>query len=236
MSAEGVKNSLSDLVQRVEVLLSKHKSFQKNDRLDRLITYFMFKQLDHAHSVLKLDPSTDVALISRTMIDGVINLSWIMEEPDKRAKDWFDFSVMSDFTLLERKEKNGSTISTSDREEIKKNYDDYKLSKKGGPHPNFRCGKSLKNIADSDDKLKGYYESYGYMSDWAHWGVQSLTNAFREDGSGLSYHVDSHPYRVPALMCAFASLLDIAVITNEHFKLEQESSLEEAFSDLMKLP
>ncbi|HRC26658.1 MAG TPA: hypothetical protein PKX87_04410, partial [Alphaproteobacteria bacterium] len=68
MDAEAWKSSLTDLVEQSKILLSGHKSVRKEDLVGRLITYFMFKQLDHAMSVLKLDPSMDMVLISRTMI------------------------------------------------------------------------------------------------------------------------------------------------------------------------
>ena len=202
-----------------------------------MITYFIYKQLDHAMSVIKLDPSMDAGLVVRTMIEGVINLTWVLEKPDERVKDWFDYSTVYDFKLLERKESGGSLVSEDDKKEVIENYQQSAaafLKRNGKPHDSFRKGENLGNISKNNNDLEYFYQNYKWFSDWVHWGSQSLRHAIEEKQDEISYYEDDHVYRIPALVIAFASLLDIAVKTNEHFELEQTGSLEEISNKMLE--
>ncbi|MDG4544025.1 MAG: DUF5677 domain-containing protein [Rickettsiales bacterium] len=240
--AEIAKKHLSNLIEATKLMLQKHTSFPKDDLAGRMITYFIFKQLDHAMSVIKLDPSMDAGLVSRTMIEGVINLSWALEKSSERVRNWFDYSAVYDFKLLEQQNSSGSFVSEKDKTEVNENYEQNAhtfLTKNGNKHhDNFRKGKSLRDIIQGNVSLEGFYSNYQYFSDWAHWGSQSLRHAIIESVEDISYYESEHVYRVPALVIAFVSLLDIAVKTNEHFKLKHVEALEEIsnkmFEDLKK--
>lgn len=223
------KQNLSDLIEQTKIMLQKHESFKKDDLTGRMITYFIFKQLDHAMSVIKLDPSLDAVLVVRTMIEGVINLSWALEKPNERVKNWFDYSVVYDFQLLKKKITNGSIVSDEDKREIEENYENNAkpfLKKDGRPYENFRKGIGLGGISKTNTDLEFFYESYQYFSDWVHWGSQSLRHVVQEGSNDISYYESEHAYRVPALIMAFASLLDIATKTNEYLHLGQNEIFE----------
>lgn len=231
------RKHLRALIEQTKVILGQYTYFKKADLTGRMITYFIYKQLDHAMSVMKLDPSMDDVLIARTMIEGVINLTWALEKPDERVKDWFDYSVVYDFKLLERKVSGGSLVSEEDKKEVIENYQQSAaafLKRTGRPHDNFRKGKNLGNISKNNNDLEYFYQNYKWFSDWVHWGSPSLRHVIEEKPDEISYYEDDHVYRMPALLIAFASLLDIAVKTNEHFKLEQTESLEEISNKMLE--
>ena len=231
------RKHLNGLIEQTKVMLGQHTSFKKGDLTGRMITYFIYKQLDHAMSVIKLDPSMDAGLVVRTMIEGVINLTWVLEKPDERVKDWFDYSTVYDFKLLERKESGGSLVSEDDKKEVIENYQQSAaafLKRNGKPHDSFRKGENLGNISKNNNDLEYFYQNYKWFSDWVHWGSQSLRHAIEEKQDEISYYEDDHVYRIPALVIAFASLLDIAVKTNEHFELEQTGSLEEISNKMLE--
>ena len=180
----------------------------------------------------------DAVLISRTMIEGVINLSWILEKPNERVGDWFDYSSVYDFQLLEEKKNNGSFVSTEDEKKVtdnhKRNAERF-LTKKGYKHHvNFRKRENLGSISNNNTDLKYFYYNYKRFSDWIHWGSQSLQQAFKEESNKLSYYESDHIYRVPALLVAFASLLNIVNKTNEHFKLQQSEVLEKTTNKMVE--
>lgn len=239
---DAAKENLSTLIEQTKILLDKHTSFKKEDLTGRMITYFIFKQLDHAMSVMRLDPSMDAVLIARTMIEGVINLTWVLENPDERVKNWFDYSAVYDFKLLEQKENGGSFVSEHDKNKTIKNFESHApiFLKRNGQkhHDNFRKGENLGNISKNNTNLEYFYQNYKWFSDWVHWGSQSLGQVIEEKSDEISYYEDNHVYRVPALVIAFASLLDIAIKTNEHFELHQDDALQtisnKMFEDLKK--
>lgn len=232
------KKNLITLVEQTKVMLRQHVSFEKSDLTGRMITYFIYKQLDHAMSVIKLDPSMDTVLIARTMIEGVINLTWVLEQPETRVEDWFNYSSVYDFNLLKDKESGGSFISDNDRNNVLENYEKNAsafLTKKGNRHhDNFRKGNNLSNISKDNTDLEYFYQNYKYFSDWVHWGSQSLRHVIDEQENEISYYEQEHIYRAPALVIAFGSLLDIVAKTSEHFGLEQDEALEEISNQMLE--
>jgi len=224
--ADIAKKYLSDLIKKTEIM---HSSFQQNDNVGRLITYFMLKQRHHAMSVIKLDPSMDMALIARTMIEGVMTLSWALEKPEERCGNWFKYSYVDDYKLLQKKKKSGIKVSLEDEERVIQNYNNYasEFLKKNSKrhHDNFRKGANLGNILKDNTDLEYFYQHYKYFSDWAHWGSQSLDQVVNEGFNELSYNESNHGYRYAALRVSFASLLMIASKTNVYFELNQDEAL-----------
>lgn len=229
-------HKLQKLIELSKEILSTHNKFDRIDLAGRMITYFMHKQLDHAISVTKLDPSMDIILIARTMIEGVGNLTWALEDKGKRVRDWFDYSAVYDYELLERKDENGSYVSQADRTDVGsafKNLGQTFLTKRGNRHhDNFRRGVTIADTLKSDPNIRYLY---AYFSDWVHWGSQSLRTAMHEENTCISYYETNHPYRIPALMTAFNCLHIIFDIANDHFKLGFDTKLQVAKEDFISL-
>lgn len=229
--AQGVALAgLESIIEDTKGLLRRLTTIRVDDALGRMLTYFIYKQLDHAMSVHKISPSMDVVLMARTMLDGLINISWVLEAPEERVKDWFDFTAVDNFELLQRKFENKVEVSQEDQKEIQEAYDAVKerfLKPNSNRHyDNFRRGKSLKSIAEGNPVLKNLYKgSYKYFSDWAHWGSQSLHHAVIQTPNVISYYEDDHSYLIPAVIAARHSLYETAMVANTHFRLDYEGIL-----------
>lgn len=234
--SEAAKQNLSALIDLTNRLLDQHTSIQKNSHLDRLMTYFLFKQLDHACSVMKLDPSADIILIARIMIEGVLNLDWVLKKPDERAQSWFDYACVHDHNLLQYKIANGFNVSDADREKVTATYEanspKFRIKGKNKLYDNFRCGHTLSQLAD-ECELKDFYDFYKVFSDWVHWGSPSLQYMFKNDGTKLSYYESDHVYREQSLRMAILSLHHIVNIANKHFNLGFDSKLNETLQTLL---
>jgi len=222
--------ALESIIEDAKFTLGKLNTMRRDDGLGRMITSFFYKQLDHAISVHKLSPSMDVVLITRTMIEGLMNLSWVMDNPDERVQDWFDYTAINNFELLSRKLEDGVLVSQTEKDDIETAYARVKdrfLQPNGKKHyENFRRGKSLRDIAENDDMLKSFYIGiYKYFSDWSHWGPQSLYHALIQTPDEISYYEDNHTYLIPAVIAARECLFRTITVANNHFNLGCEEML-----------
>lgn len=231
-----IKQKLESLIMLSDDLLLTHNSLDATDMTGRLITYFMLKQREHAISVTKLYPSIDIILIIRTMIEGTINLSWVLEKKEERVKDWFDFSAAYNSKILAAKEKYSSSVTAADKQEILKRQEEldnkfFKKSNRKKTHDNFRCSKSLRDIASGKPALEDLYEGYQHFSDWTHWG--SSMNIYSQDNKEIFGDIKNYYGTKAALIYALESLLVTCQFTNNHFKLGFETTLNDEVNSLI---
>jgi hypothetical protein len=79
---------------------SRSITIQENDDFGFMTIQFLFKQIQHAESLLRLVPRRDAGLIARTMIDGLYKLLWASRAHEERAKLWRSFSVIHDWRII----------------------------------------------------------------------------------------------------------------------------------------
>src|SRR5688572_11319416 len=63
--------------------ITENVAYSEKDHLAFMALCFLSKQIDHTQSVLALIPSRDVILIARSMIEGLCQLLWAAQEPDR---------------------------------------------------------------------------------------------------------------------------------------------------------
>lgn len=220
--SDSLRGYFDDCVENIKVTVNAVDRFDRKDRLGRLLTYFTYRQLEHSMSLQKLDPNYDVMLISRAMIEGLFNLEWIMETPEERAAQYFDFSAIHNINLSEKGKISPDGFDLAEQESIAKQF---LQSKSGKYHENFRNGVSYKSIADKNLDTGELYDCYRHLCDWAHWGPQSIRVFMGEPGLGqdktgtLSPAQNEHPYRRPAILISLMCLISTEGMFCEHFKI-----------------
>ena len=219
---------LRDELQKVLVLAdgsSRNIRVREDDDFGFMAMQFLYKQMQHAESVLKLIPSRDACLVARTMIEGRYQLLWTWQTPEERSKRWRSFSIIHDWRLIQRQLAEGIWV---DPAEIRHN--EARLQELGGLHrinnprpnttdpyhKNWRGGVTLSNMADATDR-ELYDGPYAELSDWEHWGVSGIGDAISRHDGHLSVSSTSERVAGLSLLSAFQSLLQTLELADAHF-------------------
>jgi Family of unknown function (DUF5677) len=93
----------------------KGKNISDNDHFAFLLIPYFAKQREHMDSVIVLNPSRDMNLIVRSMLEGASQLYWIAKKEDpKQIQDaallFRQFGIIHDWRLMRRLEKQGKAI------------------------------------------------------------------------------------------------------------------------------
>jgi Family of unknown function (DUF5677) len=221
---------LHDQVKKVLALAdqkSRSISIREDDDFGFMAIQFLYKQIQHAESLLLLVPRRDAGLIARTMIDGLYQLLWSYHAPAERARLWRSYSIIHDWRLMQGRLKEGIAV---DEAEIKKNdagikaFGDLHRLKKPKPHSsdpyhkNWHGGVKLADMADVVGR-ELYDGPYAELSDWEHWGVSGIGEAiFRKDDHAV---VNTNSDRVAglSLLAAFQCLLQTLEVADAHLSL-----------------
>ena len=75
-----------------------------------MLVSFTVKQIEHSHSLLKLEFSVDTVLVARSMLEGLAQLLWAMKQPRCRPLMWRAFAFVLDWRLLQKQRSQGLTI------------------------------------------------------------------------------------------------------------------------------
>jgi hypothetical protein len=227
---------LHDQVKKVLVLAdqkSRSVSIREDDDFGFMAIQFLYKQIQHAESLLSLVPRRDAGLIARTMIDGLYQLLWTYQAPAERARLWRSYSIIHDWRLIQGRLKEGIAV---DEAEIKKNdtgikaFGDLHRLKKPKLHSsdpyykNWHGGVTLADMADAVGR-ELYDGPYAELSDWEHWGVSGIGEAIsRKDDHAF---VDTNSERVAglSLLAAFQCLLQTLEVADAHLSLNLTDTL-----------
>lgn len=245
---ERAMQDLPDLHQRANQLLIlaeeilANVQYSEDDHLGFMSLCFFSKQIGHMQSVLTLSPSRDAILIARSMIEGLCQLLWAADEPDKRPKQWRDFVWVHDLREMEASETRGETVSLERRNAIenalresgnnflkKKNRDlepTGSISSKSY-HDNWRCGENIWKICESVGGTDLYKKLYEPFSDWHHWGIAGLSSAIERQGERVVYLPLSTIDSATAIACGFQCLLQTAELTDKQLCTGLESKIHE---------
>ncbi|MPY21289.1 DUF5677 domain-containing protein [Shewanella sp. YLB-07] len=213
-------------------------SLDDTDHLGFMSQCFLSKQNDHMSAILRLLPHPDVQLISRTMIEGLVQLLWCFKEPEQAFK-WRGYAWINDWRVARDMINNGRDVDPEYASRIEKfiieNGNNFKLNKfKDKPipenedpfHKNWRCGKSLKAISKDVGGVDLYAELYSPYSDWQHWGVASIGQMIERDGNGIIYRDSVNSMLCSPLAVAFQCLYQVMERNNSHHELGIKNDLE----------
>lgn len=221
---------LHDQVEKVLVLAdqkSRSISIREDDDFGFMAIQFLYKQIQHAESLLSLVPRRDAGLIARTMIDGLYQLLWTSHTSAERARRWRSYSIIHDWRLIQERLKEGIAV---DEAEIKKNdagikaFGDIHRLKKPKPHSsdpyhkNWHGGIKLADMADVVGR-ELYDGPYAELSDWEHWGVSGIGEAISRKDDHAVVNTNSERVAGLSLLAAFQCLLQTLEVADAHLSL-----------------
>jgi hypothetical protein len=202
---------------------------------------FLYKQIQHAESVLLLVPRHDSGLVARTMIEGFYQLLWAFQEPQERGKLWRSFSIIRDWRLIQERLKEGIPVDASDirtNEACLKEFGSLHRLKK--PKQNsadqynrtWRGGVSLSDMAEVVGR-ELYDIPYSELSDWEHWGVSGIGDSISRVNEQIITDANSERVAGLSLLAAFQSLFQMLEIVIVHLSLNITEALEELLKEFM---
>ena len=218
------------------------------DNLGFMSLCFLSKQIDHMSAILKLTPHHDIQLISRTMIEGLIQLLWCFKEPD-RAFMWRGFAWINDWRISREMTNKGQNVASDQIDEIDnfiiehgnlfkiKKFKNQPMPENEDPfHKNWRLGVTLKEISEEVGGEDLYDKLYSPYSDWQHWGVASIGQMIKWDDSGVTYGESANFEELcSSLAVAFQCLYQVIELNNSHHGLDMESKLEELRNEYISM-
>ena len=189
-----VVDRLSDLLFELIALAASlfgsiPKPLTEADRYANMGLTFLGKQIDHATSLLALNRSRDSVLIARSMIEGLVQLTWASKRPGERARRWWDYDVVQRLRSLDRLSKASIDIPNAALSEATDNAArlGHRFMNKKGRERRSRgetlgsnsyvtswTGKSVCELCGETGYLDKYYTFYDRFSDWHHWGPASV--------------------------------------------------------------
>jgi Family of unknown function (DUF5677) len=218
---------LRDALQKLLALAdnsSRGVPTREDDDFGFMVMQFLYKQIQHAESVLLLIPSRDAGLIARTMIDGSYQLTWAAQEPQERAKRWRSFSIIHDWRLIQGRLREGIPVEDSEigrNEAAIKTFGNLHLVGNPRPgaadpyHKNWRGGITLKKMADLVGR-ELYDIPYSDFSDWEHWGVSGIGDSIARQGNHVLVEPTSERVAGQSLLAAFQCLFQTLELADKH--------------------
>jgi hypothetical protein len=223
--------------------ITENVAYSEKDHLAFMALCFLSKQIDHTQSVLALIPSRDVILIARSMIEGLCQLLWAAQEPDRLPLQWRAFAWVHDWRVMQAKNATGEAINPEQRAAIENALDLYgdqllttkakKAQDNGIPlpadpyHKDWRIGRQIFQICESIGATDLYRYLYDPFSDWHHWGAGGLGEAITRPENQVVYSSLSPTDIASALAVAFQCLWQTVELTNQHLGLGMTSKISE---------
>jgi hypothetical protein len=238
---------LNDQVREVLALADKSANgipVREDDDFGFMATQFLYKQIQHAESVLALVPRRDAGLVARTMIEGLYQLLWTFQAAKERARLWRSFAIIHDWRLIQGRRREGIPVPDSEIRRNKAGLKEFgnlhrrKTSKSDSQdpyHKNWRGGVTLSEMADAVGR-ELYDGPYAELSDWEHWGVSGIGDAVSRQDGHITINPDSDRVAGQSLLAAFQCLLQTLEVANAHLSLsitEKIQTLGEEFMATM---
>ncbi len=236
---------LLEQIKKVLVLAdnaSRRVTIRESDDFGFMTIQFLYKQMQHAESVLALVPRRDAGLIARTMIDGLYQLRWAAQNPDERAKLWRSFAIVSDWRLMQRRIRIGIQVDEAD---IRRNEagmrvfgDLHRLKKPKPDSPDpyskrWHGGVKLSAMADAVGR-ELYDEPYAELSDWEHWGVSGIGESIARENDLVVTDSNSDRIADLSLLAAFQCLSTTLEIADVHLSLNIANAIQTLGEDFRK--
>lgn len=221
-----------------ELLALTHETMQpvpysEDDHFGFMALCFLGKQADHMKSILMLNESPDVALIARSMIEGLCQLLWAAK-PDVRGLQWRAYSYIHDWRVMQEKIEVGEPVDKGSRAKIEDGLHQYgdqfltsearKRRDKGAPLPKdpYRKGWTKHQVRQICEEVKGellYLRLYRPFSDYHHWNPGGLGGTIKRQKNQVVYSSGSPQVTATALATAFQCLLQTVEVVDKHLEL-----------------
>lgn len=221
----GLRDWLSRLLEFAEEIIGGIKYFEE-DHLGFMSLCFLCKQVDHAKSVILLIPSRDTVLISRSMIEGLVQLLWAENNPEVLPLKWRSFVHVHDWRVLQEKTRKGEVVEEVQHASIEEALNEFgeqflkskekRIRESGGAmsddpyHDNWRAGYGIREICENVEGENMYKNLYGPFSDWHHWGAGSLGGCLSRQDGCVAFSSQSSTESATALAVAFQCVLQTA--------------------------
>lgn len=208
-------------------LSSRNVRVREDDDLGFMSIQFLYKQMQHAESVLMLVPRRDAGLIARTMIDGLYQLLWTVQLPADRARLWRSYSVIHDWSLIQGRLREGipvdpaDILATDNRLKAFGGLHQLKKPKANSPDPYHRTWHGGVKLADMADAVgrELYDGPYAELSDWEHWGVSGIGESITLDNGHGKFNSNSDRVAGLSLLASFQCLLQTLEVVDIHLSL-----------------
>lgn len=202
---------------------ASHIRMRARSHVRFMLVSFAVKQIEHSHSLLRLEPSVDTVLIARSMLEGLAQLLWAMKQPRRRPLMWRAFPFVSDWRLLQEQRSQGLMIDPMLERRIRegiRRYGNWFLTKEA--RQALAAGRPLRN----DPYAKNWYGeretdifrnvggatllegAYGPFSEWHHWrpGAFGRLLSFEESSSTFNMRTSDPNQVAMALATGFQCL------------------------------
>jgi Family of unknown function (DUF5677) len=149
-----------------------------------MLVSFAVKQIEHSHSLLRLNSSVDTVLIARSMLEGLTQLLWALKESRGRPIRWRVFPFILDWRLMQRQHAQGLSIDPVVQQSIRagvRRYGKWFLNQEAkralaagqplqqDPYVRNWYGEREADIFRDVGGALLYESAYGPFSEWHHW-------------------------------------------------------------------
>src|ERR1700720_4677053 len=213
---------------RVRIATRSHLRF--------MLASFAVKQIEHSHSLLKLESSIDTALIARSMIEGLNQMLWAAKDSRRHPLMWRAFAFVLDWRLLQEQRSQGLNIDPLIERHTRRGinrYGKWFLTKKAKGE--LAAGKPL----PKDPYTKNWYSeseteisrdvggtilwegAYAPFSEWHHWrpGAFGRLLSFDDGTSTFSMTTSDPNQSAMALAIGFQCLWQTMQVFNARCRL-----------------
>lgn len=224
--------------------------YNEEDHLFKSIVFFMAGKALKTHlaieHLLESGCHEDAAILLRSVLESLINLSYIAQDPLKRSRRYIDYNFVESHLLhrntkqLPGKKRFLSLDNYPD--EIRKIKDEYNNFKKkygeGGTWSGLTNFKMVKKIND-DDLIKLYLTFYSYYSQYVHSSPGALLNYIKENDNELNLQLSpqkDHKNLCENLIqhiCMYS--MRIVKLLGEVFDLDIEDDINSLYTEHMNI-
>jgi len=201
-----------------------------------VLVSFAVKQIEHSHSLLKLESSVDTVLIARSMLEGLAQLLWVMKRSRRRPLMWRAFVYVLDWRLLQKQRLEGlhidPVVARHNRRGIRQ-YGKWFLTKKarvalasGKPLPPDPYTKNWYGETEADifRDVGGaalLEAAYAPFSEWHHWrpGAFGRLLSFDKGTSTFTMTTSEPSQLAEALAVGFQCLWETMQLFNKRHRL-----------------
>ncbi|ELD8765428.1 hypothetical protein RBG16_003757 [Vibrio cholerae] len=207
-------------------------SLKEDDDFSFFLVCYLYKLNQHMDSIRKLCTSPDVQLVARTMIETLIQMLWVAQNPTERSAMWRNYVFIEDWNTLQRIPNLGALISPTERAMVESAYEAKKggyLTQKQKVHRDWKKGTKIHEMANEVQAGDLYSVLYSGFSDWVHGGPVSLAHQVEfTDNLELVLSNDVPQFSNASFSAAFQCMYQGLLVYTQHFSL----GLDEQFQNI----
>ncbi|EHR0921257.1 hypothetical protein C4G41_RS22480 [Vibrio parahaemolyticus] len=222
-----------------KVYSSTKIALKEDDDFSFFLVCYLYKINQHMDSIRKLSPSPDVQLVARTMIETIIQMLWVAQNPNERSAMWRKYVFIEDWNTLQNLLKRGESISPANHLAIERAYQatksDYLTKNQKSVHRDWKKGTKIHQMADDVKAGELYSVLYSGFSDWVHGGPCSIAHQVEFTDRLELVLGNEVPHFVNAsLSAAFQSMYQALQICTQHFSLALDEQLKSIYDLYIK--